>query len=698
MSAQDLGFADEVVTEAKLQYVDMPRLGTVALVTLDNGFDHTKPNTFGPAGLRRLAATLDEIEARADVRAIAITGKPFIFAVGADITGMKQVTERSQPLQVTRYAHKVFRRLLESPVPTFAFVNGAAMGGGLEIALHCHYRTISSGVPAVAFPECFLGLVPGWGGTQLLPRLIGADKAVRVMVENALNQNKMLKGPQAFQLGIADAMFEPADFIEQSLLWAASVVNGEVPVERAAVDTGDAWDAAVARGRAFADAKLRGAAPAPYRALDLVALAKTASLDDGFAAEDDASADLVMTDELRAGLYAFDLVQKRGKRPVGVPDKALSRPVTKVGVVGAGLMASQLGLLFAQRLEVPVVLTDIDQARVDKGVGWVHAQIDEQVTKGRYTADKANKLKTLVSGSLTKDAFADADFVIEAVFEELGVKQQVFAEVEAIVSETCVLATNTSSLSVGEMAAQLRHPERVVGFHFFNPVAVMPLLEIARTEQTDDATYATAFAVGKALKKTCVPVKDAPAFVVNRLLIRFFGEIMRAIDEGTPFDVADASLQPLGLPMSPLVLIAFSGPAVTLHVNETLHSAFPDRYYVSDNLRRLVDAGKTAVYTWDTGTPQVDPEVEALYQRPDSPVVLTADEVRERALAAVADEVAHMLDEKVVSEPQDIDLCLITGAGFPFHLGGLTPYLDRTGVSERTAGQRFLPTGVASLP
>jgi enoyl-CoA hydratase/carnithine racemase len=247
VTAEDLGFDGEVVTEAKLQYVDVPRLGTVALVTLDNGFDHTKPNTFGPAGLRRIAATLDEIDARDDVKAIAITGKPFIFAVGADIIGMRQVTDRSQAVEVSRYAHSVFRRLHDSQVPTFAFVNGAAMGGGLEIALHCHYRTISSGAPAVALPEVFLGLEPGWGGATLLPKLIGADKAVRVIVENPLNQNKMLKGPQVLQLGIADAMFEPADFVEQSLLWAAGVVNGDVVVDRAPVDTGDAWDAAIAR-------------------------------------------------------------------------------------------------------------------------------------------------------------------------------------------------------------------------------------------------------------------------------------------------------------------------------------------------------------------------------------------------------------------------------------------------------------------
>jgi 3-hydroxyacyl-CoA dehydrogenase len=208
----------------------------------------------------------------------------------------------------------------------------------------------------------------------------------------------------------------------------------------------------------------------------------------------------MLTPELAASLYSFDLVQKRAKRPAGAPDKALARPVTKVGIVGAGLMASQLALLFVRRLGVPVVLTDLDQERVDKGVGYVHAEVDKLLAKGRVSADKANRLKGLVTGTVDKSTtFADADFVIEAVFEEMKVKKQVFTDVEAVVSPECVLATNTSSLSITEMAADLEHPERVVGFHFFNPVAVMPLLEIVRGEQTDDATLATAFATGRTL-------------------------------------------------------------------------------------------------------------------------------------------------------------------------------------------------------
>src|SRR5690606_18318141 len=269
---------------------------------------------------------------------------------------------------IASLGHHVFRRFGELHVPSLAFINGAAMGGGLEIALHCTYRTVSSGVTAIALPECFLGLVPGWGGTQLLPRLIGPEKAIKLIIENPLAQNRMIKGRDAYELGIADAIFEPADFLEESLRWAAKVLRGEVTVERPSHTESD-WTPVIEQARAQVDLKVRGASPAPYRALELIALARTATRDEGFAAEDEALADLLMGDELRAGLYAFDLTQRRAKRPSGAPDASLARNVTKVGIVGAGLMASQLALLFARRLEVPVVMTDLDQERLDKGVG-----------------------------------------------------------------------------------------------------------------------------------------------------------------------------------------------------------------------------------------------------------------------------------------------------------------------------------------
>ncbi|MFD4205578.1 3-hydroxyacyl-CoA dehydrogenase NAD-binding domain-containing protein [Micromonospora tulbaghiae] len=684
-----LAAPNEVVTKALLRQVAVPGLDRpAALITLDNGFDHTKPNTFGPAGLTSLDEAITAALA-AEPAFIAVTGKPYIFCVGADITSLPALENREQALEIGRLGHRVFARLKDSGVPTFAFVNGAAMGGGLELALHCHYRTLSAGAAALALPEVSLGLIPGWGGTQLLPNLIGIPAATQVIIQNPLMQNKMLKPKQAAEMGIADVLLEPADFLERSLEWAAGVVRGEVTVTRPEVDK-DMWAGVLYFARQTLDQRLHGAVPSAYKALDLLETAKDADFATGTAAEDEALADLVFSEELRSGLYAFDLVQRRAKRPAGAPDKGLARPVTKVGIVGAGLMASQLALLFARRLQVPVVMTDLDQSRVDKGVGYVHTQIEKAVSKGRMDKGTAAKLYGLVSGSVDKSVFADADFVIEAVFEDLGVKKQVWAELEKIVKPEAVLATNTSSLSITEMAAELEHPERVVGFHFFNPVAVLPLLEIVRGERTDDATLATAFAVGKQLKKSSVLVKDAPAFVVNRLLTRFLGTVFAAVDQGTPLDVANSALDPLGLPMRPLALLQLVGPAVAYHVGGTLHEAFPDRFGVSENLKRIADSGQPIVVD-----DQINDEVAKLLVVGDEP--LTAEQVRQNALDALAQEIRLMLDEGVVAEAQDIDLCMILGAGWPFHLGGVTPYLDRTGTSERVTGKRFLPRGAASL-
>jgi 3-hydroxyacyl-CoA dehydrogenase/enoyl-CoA hydratase/carnithine racemase len=711
-------FPGEVVTRAIVRDVDLGGVpggrgaGLLALITLDNGHDHTKPSTFGPAGLASLNAALDAVEARAaagEIVAVGVTGKPFILAAGADLDGAAAAItapgtdpavarERARARAIATFGHAVFRRLGELPVPSFCFINGVALGGGLEIALHCTYRTISSGVPMVAFPECFLGLVPGWGGTYLLPRLIGPAAALKLIVENPLAQNKMIAGPEAFALGIADAMFAPADFLEESLRWASGVLTGAVTVARPAgppeveSDAGSAtvagaeWESAVASARFLVDGKLHGAAPAPYRAIDLVALARTATRDEAFAAEDEALTDLLRSDELKAGLYAFDLVQKRAKRPAGAPEASLAAEVTKVGIVGAGLMAAQIALLFVRRLQVPVLMTDLDQARVDAGVASVRAEIDKQLSRGRISADAANRQKALVAGSVSKDGFADADFVIEAVFEDLALKQRVFAEVEAVVSDQCVLATNTSSLSVSAMAAGLAHPERVVGFHFFNPVAVLPLVEVARGARTGDAAVATALSVGKTLKKNCVIVADRPAFVVNRLLTRFLGEIIAAVDEGTGFEVAEHAADPLGLPMTPFLLLQLVGPRIALHVAETLAAAFPGRFAVSDKLRAVAESGLTSVYRPDF---TVDPDVIALLAGGDHPS--TGPEVLARALEGLAQEIAIMLEEGVVAAPEDIDLCMILGAGWPFHLGGITPYLDRTGVSAKVTGATFRP-------
>lgn len=694
------GAPEEVVTKALLREVDLSPFGfngTLSLITLDNGLDHTRPNTLGPKSLQELDAALTAaLDSGSD--AIAITGKPFIFAAGADLSGLPFVTDKAQAVAIGKYGHDLFKRFGRSKKPTFAFINGLALGGGLEVGLHCNYRTMAS-TAFTALPECFLGLVPGWGGATILPKLIGPEKAVQVIIGNALNNNTMMKASDALGLGVVDAVFVPTDFLEKSCAFTADILSGKKKIERAD-HTGDgaAWDNAISKGKAIVAKKYGGAdIESPRKALELIAAARTNTLDEGFDAEDDVLAELVMGNPLRASLYAFNLIQKKRKKVEGAPKPALARKVVRVGIVGAGLMASQLALLVIRNLKVPVVMTDLDQTRVDKGVAWVRAEIDKLVEKKRLNEESARRLSGLISGSVDQQVFATADFIIEAVFEELSIKQKLFQDLEAIIKPECVLATNTSSLSVEKMGEGLQHPERVVGFHFFNPVAVMPLLEVARTSKTDDATTATAINVGKELKKTMIICKDAPGFVVNRLLTRFMGEVTDAIDEGTPYDVADNALRPLGFPMSPLELFGLVGPGVALHVSKTLNANLGPRYKVSPTVQSLVDKNVRSFYIKDeSGKLVANPEALALVENGAQPS--TADEVRLRALTALAEEARMMLDEGVVATAAEIDLCMLLGAGWPLHLGGILPYLDREGISERACGQRFHPAGVASLP
>ena len=693
------GAPEEVVTQALVRQVDLSAFGAkgvLALITLDNTLDHNRPNTFGPQSLLALDAAITAATAL-NPAAIALTGKPFIFAAGADLSALSFITSREQSLGIGKLGHDVFRRLGESKIPTFAFINGLALGGGLEVGLHCHFRTLAS-TAFTALPEVFLGLVPGWGGATILPKLIGPERAVQVIMLNALNNNTMMKAKDAFKLGVVDAVYEPSDFLERSIAFAANVLNGTTKVERKDYSQDPTWESALATGKAAALKKYGGAEIAsPMKALELISAAKSNTLGSGFDAEDLALADLTMSDPLRASLYAFNVIQKKRKKVEGAPKPALARKVGKVGVVGAGLMASQLALLLLRNLKCPIVMTDIDQERADKGVAWVKTELAKLVEKKRMSAESAARLSLLISGSSDQNTFAGCDFIIEAIFEELSLKQELFKKLETIVSPECVLATNTSSLSVERMSEGLKNPERVVGFHFFNPVAVMPLLEVARTSKTDDATTATAISVGKELKKTMIICKDAPGFVVNRLLTRFMGEITDAVDEGTSPEVADNAMRSIGFPMSPFQLLDLVGPGVALHVSETLHANLGDRYRISPTMAAMVKEGVRNFYVKnEDGSYGANPAALALIHKGDSPS--TAEQVRSRALSALAVEARMMLDEGVVSTAAEIDLCMLMGAGWPMHLGGILPYLDREGISEAACGQRFHPKGVASLP
>jgi 3-hydroxyacyl-CoA dehydrogenase/enoyl-CoA hydratase/carnithine racemase len=628
-------------TEFKLR-----RVGDLALVTIDNGEDWTKPSTFGRHALESLGRTLDELESQ-EWAGLVLTGKPYVFAVGADIDEFPNVTPELAR-EGSRAGHKLFLRLRSLPYPTLAAINGAALGGGLEIALHCDHRTIARSVRHVGTPEVFLGLFPAWGGTQLLPRLVGAEAAVKVVVSNPLRQNRMLDAQKALELGLVDALLEDVEFLDESIAYLRSA-----PAKRAEADLSDAAEI-VRRARG----ELIGPARAPQVALDLIEHAASTPLEDGYRAEEDAIGELLPAPQAQNSIYAFNLVERRQKQGVGIPD-ATPRRIEKVGIVGAGLMATQLATLFLKRLEVPLVIRDLSPEIVDRSLAEIRGEVQS----------RKPFLATIVSGTTGWDGFEDCDLVLEAVVEELAVKQDVFAQLRELAPDA-ILASNTSSLSLAELDAD-------VGLHFFNPVAVLPLVEIVRHDDTSDEALVTAWDVCKKLRKRGVVTKDAPGFVVNRVLTRMTSVLMDSLEHGNTVEETDAAIVELGMPMAPSVLLQLVGPRVANHVLVTMHEAYPDRFPLSPTLANFA-AGKD--------------EIVSTGERRRS-----LEEITEAVLEALADEIGRLLDEGVVGSAQDVDTCLLLGAGWPFFLGGITRHLDQTGTSGRVLGRR-LAEPVAATP
>jgi 3-hydroxyacyl-CoA dehydrogenase/enoyl-CoA hydratase/carnithine racemase len=623
-------------------------VGSVALVTIDNGEDYRKPTTLGRSAFESAVRVLDELE-NGDWTAAVFTGKPFVFCVGADIDEFANARTADEAREGIRAGHGLFGRIRSLPFPTVAAINGAALGGGLELALHCTTRTLAANVRHIGFPEVALSIIPAWGGTQLLPRLVGPEAAARVIVLNPLRQNKLLTATEALELGLVDALLDPVEFLDESL----ELARGLPAPERAAPDWSDV-ESVLRRARARVDDAVHGATRAPYVALDLIAGAETWPLEEGYAAEEDAMAELLVSPQAQASAYAFTVVERRSKRPPELPE-GTARRVQKVGVVGAGLMATQLATLFLRRLEVPVVLRDLEQPRIDAAL----AAIREEV------GSRKPFLETIVSGDTGWEQFAGCDLVLEAVFEDLAVKREVVAEIRRV-APAAIFATNTSSLSVEQIGAD-------IGLHFFNPVALMPLVEIVRTPGTSDDHLLTAWDIVKKLKKRGVIVADAPGFVVNRVLTRATLVLLEALEHGNTVEETDDAMLSLGMPMAPSVVLQMVGPRVANHVLETMHDAFPDRFPLSATLANFAE-GRDEIATAGT-----DPR--------------TVDRLREEILEAVADEIRHVLDEGVVGSAADVDACLILGAGYPFFLGGITKHLDESGISERVSGSTLAASG-----
>ncbi|HAG63367.1 MAG TPA: fatty oxidation complex subunit alpha [Kocuria sp.] len=669
----------------------------IALVSLDS----TAPNglvIWGSEAMRDLQRELSAIDT-SQVEAVVVTGNTKSFGAGANLKEIRAAQLSGTSDEYVGSGHDAFGVFAEMDVPTFSLITGVALGGGLELALHTDYRLSTSGKAPMGLPECHLGFFPGWGGVYLLPHLVGAEAALSIIVTDSM-RGKNLNPAKAAQIGLVDAVLDGApgtDEWETSWqTWVVETLEGKHEPRRT-TDDEQTWTAAVEKAAAKAESAWHGAAPGPVAAIELVGRARTESRVVNGEAAVEAFTQIVQSDAARASLYAFELVSARSKQAANVPDAPV-REIKKAAVIGAGLMAGQLASLIAQGARIPVVMTDLDDERLAAGVQRTRDRFAAQAEKGRMNPEQAEQLGSLITGARSPEDLADADFVIEAVFEELDVKRQVFAQWEPVIKEDAILATNTSSLSITAMGRDLQHPERLVGFHVFNPVEVTPLLEIVAGEKTDDSTLATAFDLAAKLRRIAVRVEDAPSFVVNRVLTRMFDSIGRAMDAGGDPETVDHALDAMGLPMTPLQLLDFVGPAVLVHITHTMNDAYPQRFTLSPWLDAVADAGlkNTLPARGESSETYLSEGANEALERTRRENGVTAQsgdgaggQLLTRVQDALAEEIGYMLDEGVVASARDIDLCMILGANYPFHLGGITPYLDRCGAAERVRGARF---------
>lgn len=650
-----------------------PAGNRVAVLTVTN-HDDRRPTTLGPLGLDRLGIALDEFASHSGkFAALIVTGNSRTFCAGANLDTLAGPRHFDDALELAQEGHRVFSKLANLGVPTVAAINGTALGGGLELALHCTHRVSQAGPIALGLPEVGLGLIPGWGGATLLPNIIGLESALRVIVDNAI-AGKTLTPQVALELGIvdgvaADAMDGALALVDSLPTHARSRTGGTTPNAGPIIDA--TFDRYIGRsGNPIA-------ALTHLRRIFHHSLVSTQS--ESFEAEDAALAKLMTTSEFRRRLYAFRITSTAHRSPPGTPS-VVPREIRRVGVVGAGLMASQIALAFAESRDGTVIVTDVSQEKLDTARDRIDGWLGARVAKGALTPETRTETLSRINTTLTISEFAACDLVIEAVFEDISVKKDVLTAIEAVVRPDCIVASNTSSLSIETIASFATHPDRVAGIHFFNPVASMKLVEVVRSSVQSDETLATAISIAQSLRKTPVIVADQPGFVVNRLLSTFLGESLRLLESGVSVNDISAALEPLRLPMTPFALIDLIGRTVSLSMLESLYASAPERFFVGDSLRGAAVA---------PSSDSVGDDLAALIQESRA---LPAAEIHNSVVDALAREVRVMLDANVVANIVDIDLCMLNGAGWPAAIGGMTPYLDACGASERAAGGLFHPT------
>ena len=649
-------------------------------------------NIFDATALRDLSGHLDFIEKESGLKGVVVTSaKKSIFIAGADLQTLLRQAQTGEMRAFIAEGQRIFNRFAALKIPTVAAIHGACAGGGYEITLACDYR-VASDAPAtrIGLPETTLGLVPAWGGATRLPRLIGPEKAAEVILKG-----KLYPAAEAVKLGLVDEVVAQDELLNAARKKLDS--QKRVPPE----------GRASARPTSAVEAP-RSQNPAPGRAAEIINRSLTSSIDDSLARELDAIVELGETESTRNLIRNFFLADKYKKSP---SKTAPGEKVVHAAVLGAGVMGSGIAQWLSSR-GISVILRDVNAEQLDRGLGTIEKIYGEAVKRGLMSEEKAKEGRSRIVASSNPGPMREVQIVIEAASEKVEIKRAIFHDLDTKIDDTDILATNTSALSISDLAAQTKHPGRVIGLHFFNPVSRMKLIEVVIGKQTSDETKERALFFARQIGKVPVVVRDSPGFLVNRVLFPYLLDAAELFEQGVDAKKIDDALVEWGMPMGPLRLIDEIGVDITVDIAATLEKAFGARARPPAILQKMQEkkmlGRKTGsgFYKYE-GKQQSPNEVVAgmvhpgrgesdAGNQPGSSIQATADDLALRLVYLMVNEAARCLEEKVVASPEDADYGMILGTGFAPLRGGPLRFADHFGIAEMVAvgdrhGGKFEP-------
>lgn len=691
--------AAAVSSPASTRAFTIERQGELAIVWFD--LPGEKVNKFSTPVLHELSGVLDELAASNELKKIVFASrKPGIFIAGADVTEFTTVSGPEQAKGYVLLGQQVFTKLAKLPQTTVAAIDGACLGGGCEMAISCDWRVMSDSPRAsIGLPEVKLGIFPAWGGTSKLPRLIGLPAALDIILNG-----KALDGKRAKKTGLVDEVVEPGILLQVAKKFAdkGKRKGGSGRTKFYVEGNPLARNLIFGKARKAVLAQTHGNYPAPLKAIEVMAYAMANGVESGMAKEAEEAAALVNNPVAQNLVRLFFLMEESKKDPIA----AKPRDIRNAGVLGAGIMGGGIAQSIADKTDAEVRMRDINMKAIGGGLKAAAKIWRKKVERRRMTRGEMARKLARITGTTDWSGFSRADIVVEAVVENVNIKRQVLAEFEALAKPGAIFATNTSTIPITRIAAEAKHPENVVGMHFFNPVDRMPLVEVIRGQKTSDAAMVTTAAFARKLGKTVVYCNDGPGFVVNRILGPYMNESGFLLEEGHTIESLDKAMLDFGMPMGPMALLDEVGIDVAAKVAGILTEAFGERMEKSTVVEKLYadgrhgkKNGKGLYHYVDGKRAKPDASVyKVLGIRDPKPV--DPKLAVERMILSMINEASLILDEKIVASAGELDLAMIMGTGFPPFRGGLLRYADALGtpyiqarldeLSSR-AGKRFRP-------